>query len=110
MISKEDAILISKFDEIRQKGYYVDSKQLADVYNRVLNKNVAPTNCSACCRGRVQELVDALKRQEREEQKKSQEALNNNNPNNSTSEENKALTDETGKQPVEKKTRVGKKK
>lgn len=109
MISKEDAILIRKFDEIRQKGYYVDSKQLTDVYNRVLNKNVAPTNCSACLRGRVQELVDALKRQEREEQRKSQEALNNNNPNNSTSEEKKSFTDKITKQPVEKKTRVTKK-
>ena len=88
MISKEDAILIRKFDEIRQKGYYVDSKQLTDVYNRVLNKNVAPTNCSACCRGRVQELVDALKRQEREEQKKSQETLKTEEPISDTPEEN----------------------
>ena len=105
IISKEDAEMIRKFDSIRQRGLYCDSKQLNDVYCRVLNKNVAPTSCSSCMRSRIQELVNALNAYE-----KAQEALNNNNPNNSPSEENKALTDETGKQPVEKKTRVTKKK
>lgn len=103
--SKEDIELIEKFIEIKNKGFYADGKQLTEVYNRVLERNVNITNCGSCLRGRVQELENALRAY-----RKSQEALNNNNPNNSTSEENKALTDETGKQPVEKKTRVGKKK
>lgn len=103
--SKEDIELIEKFIEIKNKGYYVSGEQLTEVYNRVLERNVNVTNCGSCLRGRVQELENALRAY-----RMSQEALNNNNPNNSTSEENKALTDETGKQPVEKKTRVGKKK
>lgn len=107
--TKEDIELIEKFIEIKNRGYYCDGKQLTEVYNRVLEKNVNITNCGSCLRGRVQELENALNHY-REQLKKAQEALNNNNPNNSPSEENKALTDEIVKQPVEKKTRVGKKK
>ena len=105
----DDILMIRKFEEIKNRGLYCDSGQLNDVYNRVLETNAKPTSCGSCMRGRIQQLVDALNRYE-EQLKKAQEALNNNNPNNSPSEENKALTDETGKQPVEKKTRVGKKK
>lgn len=103
--TKEDIELIEKFIEIKNKGYYADGKQLTEVYNRVLEKNVNVTQCGSCLRQRVSELENALIHY-----KKAQEALNNNNPNNSPSEENKALTDEIVKQPVEKKTRVTKKK
>lgn len=103
--SKEDIELIEKFIEIKNKGFYADGKQLTEVYNRVLERNVNITNCGSCLRGRVQELENALNAYKRH-----QEALNNNNPNSTPSEENKAITDEITKQPVEKKTRVGKKK
>lgn len=56
----EDVKLIEKFIEIRNRGYYTDSAQLNDVYNRVLEKNVAPTNCGSCMRARISELETAL--------------------------------------------------
>lgn len=59
-ISEEDKVLIEKFIKIRNSGYYCDSKQLTEVYNRVLGKNVASTQCSSCLRGRVTELEKAL--------------------------------------------------
>ena len=83
MISKEDAEMIRKFDSIRQRGLYCDSKQLNDVYCRVLNKNVAPTTCGSCMRQRIQELVNALNAYE-----KSQEALKTEEPISDTPEEN----------------------
>ena len=56
----EDVKLIEKFIDIRNRGYYADSTQLNDVYNRVLEKNVAPTSCGSCMRARISELETAL--------------------------------------------------
>lgn len=56
----EDVKLIEKFIDIRNRGYYADSAQLNDVYNRVLEKNVAPTSCGSCMRARITELETAL--------------------------------------------------
>lgn len=72
-IDEQDKILIKKFDEIRQKGYYVGSNQVTSLYNKILEKNVNNTSCGSCLRGRIQELVNALRKQEQAE-KKAQEA------------------------------------
>ena len=58
--NNEDVKLVEKFIEIRNLGYYADSAQLNDVYNRVLEKNVAPTSCGSCMRARISELETAL--------------------------------------------------
>ena len=58
--NNEDVKLVEKFIEIRNRGYYADSAQLNDVYNRVLEKNVAPTSCGSCMRARISELETAL--------------------------------------------------
>ena len=58
--TKEDIELAEKFIDIRRRGYYADSKQLTDLYNRVLHKHVTPTNCSSCLSQRTRELEDAL--------------------------------------------------
>ena len=58
--SNEDIKLVEKFIEIRNKGYYCDGRQLTEVYNRVLDKRVAPTNCGSCIRQRINELEGAL--------------------------------------------------
>lgn len=58
--TKEDVELVEKFIDIRRRGFYADSKQLTDLYNRVLHKNVTPTNCSSCLSQRTRELEDAL--------------------------------------------------
>lgn len=72
-IDEQDKILIKKFDEIRQRGYYVSSNQVTSLYNKILEKNVNNTSCGSCLRGRIQELVNALRKQEQAE-KKAQEA------------------------------------
>ena len=72
-IDEQDKILIKKFDEIRQRGYYANSNQVTSLYNKILEKNVNNTSCGSCLRGRIQELVNALRKQEQAE-KKAQEA------------------------------------
>lgn len=64
-ISNEDLALIRKMEEIGRHGYYVDSVQLTDLYNRVLEKKVNPTNCGACLKTRLNELVEAADKFER---------------------------------------------
>jgi len=56
----EDIKLIEKFIDIKDRGYYCDGGQLTQVYNRVLEKNVASTSCGACLRQRINELQVAL--------------------------------------------------
>lgn len=58
----EDVKLVEKFIDIRNRGYYCDGTQLTQVYNRVLDKHLNPTNCGSCIRQRVNELEEALNR------------------------------------------------
>lgn len=56
----EDVKLVEKFIDIKNRGFYCDGTQLTNVYNRVLEKNVAPTSCGSCMRARISELETAL--------------------------------------------------
>ena len=58
--TNDDVKMVEKFIEIKNKGYYCDGGQLTEVYNRVLEKNVPPTNCGSCMRARISELETAL--------------------------------------------------
>ena len=58
--TNEDVTMVEKFIEIRNRGFYCDGTQLTNVYNRVLEKNVPPTNCGSCMRARISELETAL--------------------------------------------------
>jgi len=78
--TNEDVKLVEKFIDIRNKGFYANGGELTTVYNRVLEKNVASTNCGSCIRQRIAELEVALS------QFKKQMEVNN------TSEENKEST------------------
>jgi len=69
IISDEDIKKIEQFIEIKNKNFYVDSKQLQDVYNRVLNTNLSPTNCGSCIRKRVEALEQALNQFKKEQAK-----------------------------------------
>lgn len=75
--TKEDIELIEKFIEIRNKGYYADGKQVTEVYNRVLEKNVNVTNCGSCLRQRVGELQQALDQFKRLSEAKTEEKVDN---------------------------------
>lgn len=58
--TSDDVKMVEKFIEIKNKGFYCDGTQLTTVYNRVLEKNVAPTSCGSCMRARISELETAL--------------------------------------------------
>lgn len=92
--TKEDIELIEKFIEIKNKGFYADGGQVTQVYNRVLEKSVNPTNCGSCIRGRVQELEDALNNFKRLAKEQETEETNNDTP-------------EQNNEPVEQKKKVG---
>ena len=58
--SDEDIKLVEKFIMIKNNGYYASGQEVTNVYNRILGKNVSPTNCASCIRGRISELETAL--------------------------------------------------
>ena len=74
MISEEDRLKIRKFEEIKNKGMYASGVEVTEVYNRVLNKRLPSTNCGSCIRQRVQEMVNALNREEEQERKAAEAA------------------------------------
>lgn len=88
----EDIKTVEKFIEIRNKGYYADGTQLTQVYNRVLDKRVNPTNCGSCIRQRINELEEALNRF-----KRLSEASEQVEPTVTPEEENKPITKENKK-------------
>lgn len=73
----EDIKLVERFIEIRNKGYYADGGQLTEVYNRVLDKRVNPTNCGSCIRQRINELEESLNRYKRSLEASKEEGVNN---------------------------------
>lgn len=92
--NKEDIELVEKFIQIRNKGYYADGTQLTEVYNRVLDKRVNPTNCGSCIRQRINELEEALNRFKRLSEKPSEpskEIKVDNVPQEENKEPRKAL-------------------
>lgn len=88
--TNEDIEKIEKFIELKNKGFYCDGTQLTEVYNRVLEKHVNPTNCGSCLRQRVTELETALNSFK---QKMALESKKNEQMDNVPQDENKAVTD-----------------
>lgn len=70
IFTEKDKEAVRKFIQIKNRGYFVNSNTLQEVYNRVLEKNLSPTNCSSCLRARVSELEKALRQWEADEAKK----------------------------------------
>lgn len=58
--TSDDIKMVEKFIEIKNRGLYCDGGQLTEVYNRVLDRKVNPTNCGSCIRQRINELEVAL--------------------------------------------------
>lgn len=73
MISEEDRLKIRRFEEIKNKGMYASGVEVTEAYNRVFNKRLPSTNCGSCIRQRVQEMVNALNREEEQERKAAEE-------------------------------------
>ena len=97
----EDIKLIKKFVDIKNRGYYANGTEVTEVYNRVLEKRLAPTNCGSCIRQRICELEGALTQFERKlqkEQEMASEGVSDAGVGNAKGEENKTIVDETGEQ------------
>lgn len=99
--TNEDVKLVEKFIEIRNKGFYCDGGQLTEVYNRVLDKRAAPTNCGSCIRARINELEVALNTFKRLSETKTEVKVDN-----VPQEENKALTEAKNEDIKERMARV----
>ena len=69
IFTEEDKLTVKKFIDIKNKGYYVNGTVLTNLYNKILGKNVSPTNCGSCLRNRVTELENALRHWEANEAK-----------------------------------------
>jgi len=85
--TQEDIEFVEKAIELKNKGFYIDSMQLTEHYNRILNKRVNNTTCGSCMRQRVSELETALNHY------KSQDSVLETKVDNTSQDENKAVTD-----------------
>lgn len=73
-MTSEQIEAIKDYEMKMNHGYAVRGSEVTALYNAVLNKNVASTNCGSCLRRRVQEMVAAMHKylqelQKQEEQK-----------------------------------------
>ena len=84
--TSDDIKMVEKFIEIKNRGLYCDGGQLTEVYNRVLDRKVNPTNCGSCIRQRINELEAALNKF-----KMLSEELKEQEVDNVPQEENKAV-------------------
>lgn len=94
--TNEDVKLVEKFIDIKDRGYYVEGYELTQVYNRVLEKNVQPTNCGSCLRQRINELQVALQQFKKSIEVNS-EASEDGNPmeaQNNVSEASEGITED----------------
>ena len=73
MWNSEDILMMNKFIEIVKKGARVSGVEITQLYNRVLNKHVNPTNCGSCINQRYRELkqsYDAFEQLLKEQEEK----------------------------------------
>lgn len=96
IMTNEDVSIIEKFISIKNRGLYASGEQVTEVYNRVLEKNLKPTNCGSCIRHRIQELEDALRRFKKkiELENKAQEASKIEEVDNTPQEVKEANTEQ----------------
>lgn len=73
--SEYDIMMVEKFIDIKNKGYYADGKQVTEYYNKLLNKHVTPTNCGSCIRQRVGELENALNHAKEVEKQRAEQEM-----------------------------------
>lgn len=90
--TSDDVRMVEKFIEIKNRGLYCDGGQLTEVYNRVLDRKVNPTNCGSCIRQRINELEAALNKF-----KMLSEELKEQEVDNVPQEENKAVRSKKSK-------------
>ena len=88
--TNDDIAFIERAIELKNKGFFIDGKQVTDVYNRVLQKRANPTNCGSCIRQRISELEAALNSFKA---KIAQESVKEAEVDNTPQDENKAVVE-----------------
>ena len=88
--TQEDIEFVERAIELKNKGFYIDSMQLTEHYNKILNKRVNNTTCGSCMRQRVSELETALNAYKA---KMAQDSVSETKADNTKEDENKAVTD-----------------
>ena len=78
--NSQDIRQMKQFEGIKSRGYYVNGIILTDLYNKIFNTNLKPTNCASCLNLRFNDLERSLRIFERalaeeEEQKAKEEAI-----------------------------------
>lgn len=57
---------VEKAIELRDKGFYINSQQLVDKYNEILEKRHSYTTCPSCLRQMINELEAAYNKLKRD--------------------------------------------
>lgn len=72
-ISAEDIVLLEDLINRKNKGLMVNGKEVAQLYNRIMDKPTTPSSCSGCIRGQIQRMEDKWRRIQRMIEKSKQE-------------------------------------
>lgn len=59
-ITNEDKALIERALTIRKQGKLCSAREITELYNRVMEKNLPVVSCSSCINQRIRELGNAL--------------------------------------------------
>lgn len=80
MFDSIDILVMETFIQLVKRGSRISGTEITELYNKVFNKNLKPTNCSSCINQRYKELKNAYDNfmkllREQEEKAKALEVL-----------------------------------
>lgn len=59
MFDSIDILVMETFIQLVKRGSRISGTEITELYNKVFNKNLKPTNCSSCINQRYKELKNA---------------------------------------------------
>lgn len=59
MFDSIDILVMETFIQLVKRGSRISGTEITELYNKVFNKNLKPTNCSSCINQRYKELKTA---------------------------------------------------
>lgn len=59
IFDSEDIIMFQKMMDIVKRGKYISGTDVTKLHNKIYNKNLRPTNCATCIKGRYQDILRA---------------------------------------------------
>lgn len=98
MIEETDFQKIETLENIMNRGYYAQPREVTDLYNKVFGTRLSITSCSSCLRHRISLLVNEMRRAKAQLEKQVPEI-----EAEIETKEEKEVKDGTSKQRVERK-------